>query len=134
MTGQRKKKKEGKRQCSNSLCDDCTSICCTDLAIPATKPRTKDEIFEMKWHLQYDTVSVCIRNRRWYLLIKGRCIYLDENNLCKIYDRRPDRCRRHNPPDCERFASWYDIRIDTPEELESYLRKEKRRKKRRKRK
>jgi len=75
----------------------------------------------MKWYLQYDTVSVAIRHHRWYLVVAGKCIYLDDHNLCTIYDRRPERCRRHRPPDCERFGAWYDTLITTPEELDAYL-------------
>jgi len=97
-----RKKKQIKREWSNSLCKGCPSICCTDLAIHTTKPRTKDEIFEMKWHLQYDTVSVCIRNLRWFLVVKGSCIYLDpKNRCCTIYDKRPDRCRRQKTKEKE---------------------------------
>ena len=86
-----------------------------------TRPRTRDDIDDLKWHLHYDTVNVCIRNHRWYIMVKGRCIYLSRTNLCKIYESRPEKCRRHNPPDCERFGSWYETLISTPEELENYL-------------
>jgi len=45
------------------------------------------------------TVKVFIRNRRWYALIKGRCIYLDKKNKCTIYEKRSDICRNHMPPE-----------------------------------
>lgn len=102
-------------------CYGCPSYCCHDLAMIITRPADRDEKDELKWQLQYDTVNICIRNHRWYILIKGRCIYLDKNNRCKIYDKRPDRCRRHNFPNCERTGKWYDTLISTPEELEAYL-------------
>ena len=85
------------------------------------KPTTKKEIDDLKWHLYFDTVKVYILHRCWHLLIKGRCRYLRRNNLCSIYERRPSTCRRHNPPDCERFADFYDVMLSTPEELEEYL-------------
>lgn len=114
-----KKTKTTKR--SNAKCERCPALCCRDLSMLTSKPGTKSDIQEMKWELHFDSVRVYIRSHRWYLLIKGDCIYLDENNLCTIYTRRPSRCRRHNPPDCERYGKYYDVLISTPEELEAYL-------------
>jgi hypothetical protein len=91
-----------------------------------TKPRTKTEINDVKWYLHYDKVDICIRQNRWYIVVKSKCIYLDRNNRCKKYKERSDRCRRHNPPDCEKFATWYDTRLTTPEEFEEYLGKKRR--------
>lgn len=113
-------KRKTKRKKRN-ICLECTAPCCRDLAIRILKPRTKAEIADLKWHLHYDTVSVAIRNHRWYLVIKGKCIYLTKNNMCSIYDRRPAKCRNHNPPDCERFGKWYSVLMSTPDELDAYL-------------
>jgi hypothetical protein len=30
-------------------------------------------------------------------------------------------CRRHNPPDCEFFGKFYDVLLETPDELAAYL-------------
>jgi len=115
----------------NALCKGCPARCCHTLLIPFKRPRTRSEIDYYKWHVQYDTVRIAIRSHRWYLAVEGRCMYLDEKNLCTIYDRRPEICRKHNPPDCERYGRWYDVIIETPEELESYLSTRKRRRKKR---
>jgi len=75
-------------------------------------------------------MSVFIRHRRWHLLVRGsRCRYLDDNNMCTRYDSRPEVCRDHNPPECEKFGEFWDVMIETPEELDRYLNKAKRRKK-----
>jgi len=115
----------------NKLCSDCPAKCCRELVLVMEKPRTRSDIDYYKWQLQYDTVQLAISNYRWYTVIAGRCIYLDKHNLCTIYSRRPDKCRRHNPPECEHYGKWYDVLLSTPEELEAYLEKEKLRKKRR---
>ena len=123
-TGKRKLKSgkgDAGRKRTLPECEGCPALCCHDLVMPIEKPKTRDDIDELKWKLQYDTVRVFIRNYRWYLLIKGRCIYLDKDNFCTIYDRRPKRCREHKPPDCERYGPFYDVMISTPEELEEYL-------------
>lgn len=102
-------------------CGNCPSLCCRDMVLPIEKPKTREDVEELKWQIQYDTISVFVRSYRWYLLIKGKCMYLSRDNLCKIYERRPDKCRRLSPPDCERYGDFYDVLIKTPEELEDYL-------------
>jgi len=133
-----KRKKKGKvavdAERTNDLCADCPGKCCHKLLVPFNKPRTQSDIDYYRWHLQYDTVSIAIRSHRWYMVVEGRCIYLDERDLCTVYEDRPDTCRDHNPPGCEHYGKWYDKRIKRPEQLEAYFEKEKkkRRKKRRK--
>lgn len=106
-------------------CGDCPALCCHDLSVTILKPTTRKEIDDLKWHLNYDSVGVYIRSRRWHLIIKGRCQYLDGNNLCTIYERRFDTCRKHKPPYCERYDDWYDVLFTNPFELEEYLQAEK---------
>ena len=111
-------------------CHDCAAKCCHDLVLVINKPKTKEDIDYYKWHLQYDTVRIAISSHKWYTVFDGRCIYLDKRNMCTIYDRRPEKCRRHNPPECEHFNKWYDIMLSTPEELDAHLEKEKKRRRR----
>jgi Fe-S-cluster containining protein len=85
------------------------------------RPRNRAEVEDLKWQLRFDTVRVYIRNNRWYQLVEGRCMYLAEDGSCTEYGRRPDKCRRHNPPDCEFFGRFYDVMISTPDELDDYL-------------
>ncbi len=116
-----------KVKCTRDPCDKCPALCCHDLVLPIQKPKTDDDVFELKWELQYDTVRVFVRSHRWYRIIKARCMYLTRDNLCRIYEKRPRRCRELNPPDCERFGEFYDAMISTPEQLEAYLARHKRR-------
>ncbi|MEJ2191689.1 MAG: YkgJ family cysteine cluster protein [Nitrospirota bacterium] len=119
-------KKERKRKKTTLKdCSDCPALCCHDLSITILKPRTRKEIDDLMWHLNYDTVGVYIRNRRWHLIVKGVCQYLGKDNLCTIYDDRFDTCRKHLPPYCERYDDWYDVMFRTPFELRDYLREEK---------
>ena len=113
-------------------CRGCPAKCCHNLSIWIGAPRTKDEIEDLMWEVRFDTVKIYIRNRRWYLWIKGRCMYLDNHNMCKIYETRPQKCRNHNPPNCERYGEFWDVMINNPEELQEYLDKRKRAAKRRK--
>ena len=126
-----KKKQKNTKTRAKDQCHDCPAKCCHDLVLVMNKPRTRHDIDYYKWHLQFDTVSLAISGHRWYSVFKARCMYLDDDNLCTIYDRRPEKCRRHNPPNCEHFGKWYDVMLTLPEELEDYLAKEKLRKKKR---
>jgi Fe-S-cluster containining protein len=108
-------------------CRDCPALCCHDLVEPIDKPKTAEEVSELKWELQYDTIRVFIRSHRWYRIIAGRCTYLDRGNRCTIYERRPKRCREMKPPACERFGEFYEAMITTPEELDEHLAKSRRR-------
>ncbi len=117
---------------TKNLCEGCNAECCKSLVLPLTKPRTNDEIDELAWQVQYENVGVYIHNKRWHLIFNTRCMYLSKSNLCTIYDKRPSKCRQHNPPYCERYDKWHDVFISAPEELRGYLNREKQAKKHKK--
>jgi hypothetical protein len=123
---------DGKGAIRNEYCRQCSALCCHNLSIEIGKPENKNEVAQLKWQLHFDTVKVYIHNRRWYQLIKGRCMYLSPQGLCTIYQKRPAVCRRHNPPHCEFFGDYYDFLISTPRELNDYLDSKRRRKIKRK--
>ena len=118
------------KKTTNEICSQCPSLCCKNLSMMIYRPENRSEVEDLKWQLRFDTVRIYIRSHRWYLLIEGRCMYLGEDGRCLEYDGRPDKCRRHNPPDCEFFGKFYDVMIETPEELEEYLDSKKKKKKR----
>ena len=110
-------------------CAKCPALCCHDFVQPIDKPKTDDDIFELKWELQYDTIRVFIRSRRWYRIVAGRCLYLDDDDRCTIYERRPKRCRQLGPPECEARGDFFEVMISTPEELNEHLARSKSRRK-----
>ncbi len=118
---------------SKDLCNDCPALCCKNLVMTLPKPKTKADIEDLEWQVRFNTVSIYIHHNRWHLMIEGHCIYL-KNDLCTIYNDRPKKCRNHNPPYCERYDTWHDVLISTPEELKEYLKKEKQDKKNKKKK
>ena len=87
------------------------------------KPANRAEIEDLKWQLHFDTVKVYVLNKRWYQLVEGRCIYLNKQNRCEIYENRPEKCRKHNPPNCELYGDYYDVMFETPDDLERYFKK-----------
>jgi hypothetical protein len=119
---EKKSRKEPQNKCIS-----CKAVCCHNLSIPVTRPRTRTEKEELKWYLHFDTVQIYIRKQRWHLLIKGKCIYLKKNTLCAVYESRPQVCRDHSPENCEMTGSWYDELFSTPDELDAYLNRKKKR-------
>ena len=109
-------------------CDGCPAICCHNLAVHIGRPQNKEEREDLKWQLQFDTVKVYIRNTRWYQLVKGKCMYLNNKNRCSRYSKRMDKCREHNPSHCERYHKFYDVLMEKPEDLDKYLLKKKKKK------
>ena len=108
-----------------SGCKDCPAYCCHDLAMVITRPVNATEVDELRWYLHYDTVNIFITNRRWHILVKGRCIYLNKKNVCDIYHKRSRRCRAHKAPDCERHVGYHDVLLKAPEDLDKFLSLEK---------
>ena len=109
------------RNIKNACLEQCNAICCNDLAVQIYKPVTKAEKEDLRWHLFFEGVKVYIKHRKWHLLIHSQCRYLSEDNLCTIYDDRPERCRKHNHPHCELEGKFYDIMIETPEQFDEYF-------------
>lgn len=105
----------------HTLCRKCAALCCRNLAIQIYRPRTHDEIEDLKWQLQFDRVQVFIRHKRWYQLIESTCMYLSKDNQCTVYDTRPSRCRTYSRDNCEHHGPFYEVLLFTPQALEAYL-------------
>ena len=57
----------------------------------------------------------------WYLLVHNRCKHLRDDQLCDIYETRPQICRDYTTDDCEYDDEWvYDHYWETPEQIEEY--------------
>lgn len=112
-------------------CEGCPALCCKGLEKEITSPKTKLDRENLVWQLHFVNTKFFIRSRKWYELSLGDCRYLDANNLCTVYERRPDVCRNHNPPECERFGDIFDVMFDTPEDLLKHFQKAKDKRKKR---
>lgn len=113
------------------LCEGCPALCCRGVEERIKRPRTKLEIESMRWNLHFRASEVFIRNGLWYQLTLSDCVYLMENNLCSNYADRPQVCRSHKPPNCERYYPIYDTILRTPEDLDEWIERDRARTKRR---
>ena len=95
-----------------SLCNGCNGNCCK-LPVDATVPDlvrmgvlTEDEAIwsarKIARKLQHAGIVVSFRASKMQFQVAQKsnrdCIYLGDDRLCTIYEKRPDVCRRF--PDC----------------------------------
>jgi len=118
---------------TKETCEGCPALCCSDLEESILRPRTIEEVSNLRWELHFVNTRVFVRNGRWYKLGLGKCMYLNDKNLCSIYEKRPQFCRDHKPPGCEFYGPIYDVVMGHPEGLDRFIRKERAKKKRKKR-
>ena len=103
------------------LCEYCTAKCCRYFALPIDTPDVKEDFDYIRWYLLHDRASVFVEDDDWYLLVHTRCKHLQDNNLCGIYETRPQICRDYTTDNCEYEDEWtYDKYFETPEQVEEY--------------
>ena len=114
----------------NNGCKGCPALCCNGLEEAIIRPTTHQDVENLKWELYFVNTRVFIRAKRWYKMTMGQCRYLGEDNRCSNYENRPQICRDHNPPNCEYHGDIYDVMFQTPDELQVFIDKEKKARKR----
>ena len=103
------------------LCSYCPAKCCKYFALPIDTPTTWVDFEYIQWFLLHDRAAVFTEKGDWYLLVYTRCKHLREDNLCAIYDQRPQVCRDYSTVDCEYEDDWvYDQYFETSEQVVEY--------------
>jgi Fe-S-cluster containining protein len=104
-----------------SPCTHCTAKCCLYFALPIDEPKEWEDFDYIRWYLLHEQASVFIEEDAWYLLVQNRCRHLREDNLCGIYETRPQICRDYTTDNCEYDDDWtYDHYWETAEQVEEY--------------
>jgi uncharacterized protein len=103
------------------LCTYCTAKCCKYFALPIETPTDWEDFEYIRWFLLHDRAAVFTEKGDWYLLVYTQCKHLRGDNLCGIYDQRPQVCRDYKTVDCEYDDDWvYDQLFETSEQVEEY--------------
>jgi len=103
------------------LCDYCTAKCCRYFALPIEEPTDFQDFEFIRWYLLHGRASVFTEDDDWYLLVHTVCKHLGEDNLCGIYETRPQICRDYSTKNCEYEDNWtYDRYFETPEQVHEY--------------
>ena len=101
-------------------CHLCSARCCKYFALPIDKPKSKADYMHVRWYLMHEGVAVWVDDGDWYLEVRTVCRHLQPDNLCGIYETRPQICRDYGTPEdgaCEYFTddAVYDVYFDNDE-------------------
>jgi Fe-S-cluster containining protein len=103
------------------LCTYCPAKCCRYFALPFDTPTTMEDFEFIRWFLLHDRATMFIENGAWYVLIYNKCKHLRDDNLCGIYETRPQVCRDYTTDKCEYEDDWvYDHYFETAEQIQEY--------------
>lgn len=104
-----------------SLCDYCTAKCCKYFALPIETPTERQDYDFIRWFLLHEHATVFTEDGTWYILVHTQCKHLRPDNLCGIYETRPQICRDYTTDNCEYDDDWvYDQYFETPEQVAEY--------------
>jgi len=105
----------------DNLCAHCSAKCCRYFALPIETPTERSDYEFIRWYLLHHKATVFVENEAWYLMVHTVCRYLRDDNLCGIYETRPEICREYTTDNCEYDDDWiYEQYFETPEQVNEY--------------
>ncbi len=108
-------------------CGFCTnSKCCTYLTQQIPTPRSKQDFDHMLWQISHQNVQVYKDEDGWFLLVNNKCLQLQPDGRCGIYETRPQVCREYSNDYCEFDSSaeeGFELFFDGYAALLKYCRK-----------
>jgi len=103
------------------LCSYCTARCCRYFALPIEAPTSWEDYDNIRWYMMHGRVGVFVDQETWYLVVYSDCQNLRSDNLCGIYEDRPQICRSYSTSGCEYDNDFlYDKLFETPEQIWEY--------------
>ena len=110
-------------------CHLCTASCCRYFALEIDEPVDEEDYDHIRWYLMHEGVIVWVQDGDWYLEIRTQCRHLRPDNMCGIYETRPQICRDYGLPEtdpCEYFTQDldYDITFNDDAEFETWAAKQ----------
>ncbi|MBW3012028.1 YkgJ family cysteine cluster protein [Candidatus Woesearchaeota archaeon] len=99
--------------------------CCNHICIEIDPPKEKIDAEELLWWVIHEGVSIAIDEEGdWYLEIQTRCKAQGVNNLCTVYEKRPQICSDYGPDECTTNSEgdeWV-VHMKTFDEVVAFLR------------
>lgn len=104
------------------LCEHCVAACCRYLAIPLDRPRNRRDYDDIRWYLMHESVLVFVEDGEWFIQFHTTCKNLGADNLCGVYETRPEICREYEPGECDYAGGdyGYDLLLTHPKHVEEY--------------
>ena len=108
----------------SNKCSRCIGKCCRYALIDLPAPRSRLDFDNYCWYLAHEHTVIYVDSKKWYLAVNTKCRYLNDKNLCDIYEKRFQACRDHTDENCE-FDGKYepDLIFTDPFKLLKYAEK-----------
>ena len=110
---------------SASICADC-GLCCQYMNIVVDRPTDQEDVEILLWYQYHKDTNLHLDHDNDYgLHFPNRCYQLGENNLCKIYNRRPLICKQFKLSGCHGndVNESVKVKLDTEQALMGHLKK-----------
>ncbi len=106
----------------SNLCEHCAAACCRYLALPLDKPTSARDHDDIRWYLMHEDVSVFVEEGDWYIQYQTTCKNLGADNICTVYETRPEICREYKSDGCDYSGGTYDYDhlFTHPKQIEEY--------------
>ena len=105
---------------SECLPPNCDAKCCRYVAIVLDTPRSKSDFENIRWFVSHENIAVHKdKDGDWLVEFVTPCKYLNDQ-LCSIYENRPEVCRKYDPDDCEKKFDTTEITFKNIEDVERF--------------
>lgn len=84
-------------------CGRCPALCCNYISTEIDEPTSRRNFDTIRWYLMHPGTRVYCEDASgsWFVQFMSRCQNLRPDNLCGIYETRPQICRDLQPTLCE---------------------------------
>jgi uncharacterized protein len=96
--------------------------CCHNVSVEVDEPETDEELDEYLWLILHKGVTIYINEDQWYVEFQTPCKMLDKKRKCRIYDQRPELCKKYSSKNCLHHGEgdYFDHYFKTAEELKKH--------------
>jgi Fe-S-cluster containining protein len=109
-------------------CRSCQGQCCRYFALQIDKPTNAEDYDHLRWYIAHENIALFIDEKEWYLQVNDKCIFLQKDAKCGMYEQRPQICRdygwdKSGATECHGVdsATDHDAFFSNLSELEGYL-------------
>jgi len=105
-------------------CQACGAKCCRYVTLDIDEPEDIEDFDNLRWYVSHKGCAVYREDGKWHFEVLTACEHLSKDGTCKIYPRRPEACRDHDPDSCVYSAGEFawDFGLETIEDVEDYAR------------
>jgi len=106
-------------------CSSCNGACCRYVVIELDAPKELEDFDIIKWYVCHKNVNVFVEeDGAWNVEFITPCEHLGEDNLCKIYEKRPQICRDFSVDECPYHNVYNELHsFRCLQDLEDYIEK-----------